>query len=125
MLSTVKHACLPDILPTHLTDLSAVTQEGNIDTMPSDSQVCVKWYKTGMRRKTQRNWRIGSRKFYCGVTETVVPGEVRSGLNLPSDVGPMDEKYARLSNLAAHRGIFSQSRPKSIRLPFVLPTSAI
>lgn len=33
--------------------------------------------------------------------ETVVPGATMSGLNLPSVVGPMEEKYARLSYLAA------------------------
>ena len=38
---------------------------------------------------------------HCGVEETVVPGATKSGLNLPSVVGPMEEKYARLSYLAA------------------------
>lgn len=33
----------------------------------------------------------------------VVPGAVTSGLKRPSTVGPTEEKYARLSNLAAPR----------------------
>ncbi len=38
---------------------------------------------------------------HWGVAETVVPGAVMSGLKRPSVVGPMEEKYARLSNRAA------------------------
>ena len=44
---------------------------------------------------------MGSEEAHCGVEETVVPGATMSGLNLPSVVGPMEEKYARLSYLAA------------------------
>ena len=40
-----------------------------------------------------------------GLDDRVVPGAIRSGLYRPSAVGPMEEKKAMLSYLAAHAGL--------------------